>query len=81
VHGQLQAACDAGAALLHISDDLDELFALSDRLAVMHRGRLGASRPVRQWSRAEIGLAMAGAAVAGGSGASLTAPDEVVHAA
>jgi simple sugar transport system ATP-binding protein len=79
VHGQLQQACDEGAALLLISDDLDELFALSDCIAVMHRGRLGPARPAAQWTRAEIGLAMAGAAA--GSASSSTSPGEVAHAA
>ncbi|WP_066330611.1 ABC transporter ATP-binding protein [Azohydromonas lata] len=82
VHGQLQSACAAGAALLLISDDLDELFALSDRIAVMHGGRLGVARPVAEWTRADIGLAMAGAAAAGHAGSFFaTAADGVVHAA
>ena len=39
----LVAARDAGAAILLISEDLDELFALGDRLVVLFRGRLVAS--------------------------------------
>jgi simple sugar transport system ATP-binding protein len=35
-----------GVAILLISEDLDELFALSDRLAVMYHGRVvGVARP------------------------------------
>src|SRR5947209_20249699 len=36
----------AGTAILLVSEDLDELFALSDRLVVMHRGHIvGTFRP------------------------------------
>ncbi|MBX3605581.1 MAG: ABC transporter ATP-binding protein [Piscinibacter sp.] len=60
VHQQLLDACAAGAAVLLISEDLDEIFALADRIAVMHRGTLGAPRAVGDWTLAQIGLAMAG---------------------
>jgi simple sugar transport system ATP-binding protein len=60
VHQQLLNACAAGAALLLISEDLDEIFALADRIAVMHHGRLSAARPAADWSLGDIGLAMAG---------------------
>ena len=59
VHQQLLDACAQGSAVLLISEDLDEIFALADRIAVMHRGRLGAARPTAQWTLAQIGLAMA----------------------
>jgi general nucleoside transport system ATP-binding protein len=61
VHTQLRAAREAGAAVLLLSDDLDEILALADDLAVMHAGHLSACKPTEGWSRAEIGLAMAGA--------------------
>jgi energy-coupling factor transporter ATP-binding protein EcfA2 len=63
VQEQLISARDAGAAVLLISDDLDEVLALGDRVAVMHAGHLGTLRlPGRwQWTREAIGLAMAGA--------------------
>jgi simple sugar transport system ATP-binding protein len=60
VHQQLLDACAQGAALLLISEDLDEVFALADRIAVMHHGRLGDARPAAQWTLPAIGLAMAG---------------------
>jgi simple sugar transport system ATP-binding protein len=62
VQQQLIAARDAGAAVLLISDDLDEVLALGDRVAVMHAGRLGPPRPAEAWTREHIGLAMAGIA-------------------
>jgi simple sugar transport system ATP-binding protein len=60
VQAQLIAARDAGAAVLLISDDLDEVLTLGDRVAVIHAGRLGTARPATDWSREAIGLAMAG---------------------
>ncbi|WP_158818911.1 ABC transporter ATP-binding protein [Methylocapsa sp. S129] len=38
VHGQILAAADRGCAVLLISSELSEIFALSDRIAVMYRG-------------------------------------------
>ena len=60
VHQQLLAARDAGAAVLLISDDLDEVIALGDRIAVMHAGEMTAARANSDWSRDTLGLAMAG---------------------
>ena len=60
VQQQLIAARDAGAAVLLISDDLDEVLTLGDRVAVMHGGELGEARPAAAWTREAIGLAMAG---------------------
>lgn len=61
VQQQLIAARDAGAAVLVISDDLDEVIALGDRIAVMHSGKLTMALPPADWTRESIGLAMAGA--------------------
>lgn len=58
VHSRLLAARERGAAVLLISEDLDELFAIADRIAVMFHGELGDARA--DWTLAEIGLAMAG---------------------
>jgi simple sugar transport system ATP-binding protein len=60
VHQQLLDACAGGSAVLLISEDLDEIFALADRIAVIHHGRLTPARPVAQWTLTTIGLAMAG---------------------
>jgi simple sugar transport system ATP-binding protein len=40
IHDRLRAAAAAGAAVLVISADLDELFALCHRVAVLHRGAI-----------------------------------------
>ncbi|GLS16660.1 ABC transporter ATP-binding protein [Hydrogenophaga electricum] len=40
VHARLRAARDAGAAVLLISEDLDEVLRLADRVGVMARGRI-----------------------------------------
>ena len=69
VQAQLIAARDAGAAVLLISDDLDEVLTLGDRVAAMHGGHLSEVRNALDWSRAGIGLAMAGSAQGDSSGA------------
>jgi general nucleoside transport system ATP-binding protein len=61
VQSQLLAARDAGAAVLVISDDLDEVLTLGDRVAVMHAGQLSEACNADDWTREAIGLAMAGA--------------------
>lgn len=60
VHQRLLDASARGAAVLLVSDDLDEIVALSDRVAVMHAGRLTPARPGSEWTRADLGLAMTG---------------------
>jgi simple sugar transport system ATP-binding protein len=58
IHAQLLAARARGAAIVLISEDLDELFAIGDRIAVMFHGVLSDARD--DWTVPEIGLAMAG---------------------
>ncbi len=57
VHGRLRAARDAGAAVLVISEDLDEVLALADRIGVMNAGRIVAEFP-HPADRQAIGKAM-----------------------
>ncbi len=51
----------AGAAVLVISQDLDEIFETADRIAVLSRGELSEAFPARLIDRERIGLLMAGA--------------------
>jgi simple sugar transport system ATP-binding protein len=60
VHGRLVAARDAGAAVLLISEDLDEVMGLSDVIHVISGGRLSPAFPRGTMSQAELGLWMAG---------------------
>ena len=59
VQGQLLEARQRGAAILLISEDLDELMSLTDKMAVMSNGKLSAVFDSQQHSAAEIGLMMA----------------------
>jgi simple sugar transport system ATP-binding protein len=60
VHDRLLEARERGAAILLISEDLDELLALADRIAVIYRGRLGPALPTGQLTLRQLGLMMAG---------------------
>jgi ABC-type uncharacterized transport system ATPase subunit len=60
VHGQFLALRAAGGSVLLISEDLEEIFALSDRIAVMYRGRIIADLPVAEADVERVGLLMAG---------------------
>jgi ABC-type uncharacterized transport system ATPase subunit len=60
IRRQLMEARNLGAAVLLISEDLDELMTLSDRIAVMFEGRLTYEALVAQANPDVIGLRMAG---------------------
>lgn len=61
VHGRLLAARDRGAAVLLISEDLDEVLALSDTVHALSAGRLSPPFARGQLDAAELGLWMSGA--------------------
>jgi simple sugar transport system ATP-binding protein len=52
-----------GKAMLYISDDLDEIFLMSDSIAVLHRGQIVGQMPRQSARKSEIGLLMAGARI------------------
>ena len=51
----------SGSAVLVISQDLDEIFEVADRIAVISRGQLSEASPSSEMSAEKIGLLMAGA--------------------
>jgi general nucleoside transport system ATP-binding protein len=60
IHAQIMAARNRGAAVLLVSEDLDELLELSDRLVVMFEGRLVHETTPGAADLAVIGRFMAG---------------------
>ena len=61
IHKRIVHTRDAGAAVLLISSELDEIIALSDRVLVMYEGRIVAEFRRGQMTEAELGLKMGGA--------------------
>jgi simple sugar transport system ATP-binding protein len=60
IHDLLRQQRQRGAAILLISEDLDELLALADRIAVLYDGRVTGVTQAHTTDREEIGLLMAG---------------------
>jgi len=60
IRGELLRLRDAGCAILVLSEELDELFEISDRLVVMAQGRLSPAMPVAEASVERIGAWMSG---------------------
>ncbi len=60
VRSQLLAQRQAGVAILLISEDLDEILALADRIAVMYEGQIMDILPRAQATPEKLGLLMAG---------------------
>jgi simple sugar transport system ATP-binding protein len=67
VHKRLVAQRDGGAAVLIVSSELDEIYALADRIAVMYEGRIVAFCPPTIPEQ-ELGLLMAGSTGDGSNG-------------
>jgi ABC-type uncharacterized transport system ATPase subunit len=72
VHKRLIAQRDAGSAVLIVSSELDEIYALADRIAVMYEGRIVAFCPPTIPEQ-ELGLLMAGS---GGDGSGASGPGD-----
>jgi simple sugar transport system ATP-binding protein len=60
IHRQIVEARDSGAAVLLISAELDEIMALSDRIAVIYKGQILETLDAETATREQLGLLMAG---------------------
>jgi simple sugar transport system ATP-binding protein len=60
IHQQIINARDSGLAVLLVSADLNEVMSLSDRIVVMHEGRLRGELSAEQATPEKLGLLMAG---------------------
>jgi ABC-type uncharacterized transport system ATPase subunit len=60
IHRQIIDQRDAGAAVLLVSAELDEIMALSDRIAVLYKGEIIDTLAAKDASREQLGLLMAG---------------------
>jgi len=60
IHEALIEMRDTGAAVLIISEDLDELFALCDRIGAIYKGQVSPLKPIAHTNRDEIGNWMGG---------------------
>jgi simple sugar transport system ATP-binding protein len=68
VHSQIVAQRDRGLAVVIVSSELDEIYALSDRIAVMYEGKIVGFCPP-DTPEHELGLMMAGVGAGGADGA------------
>jgi simple sugar transport system ATP-binding protein len=62
IHRRLVALRDAGAAILLVSVELDEILALSDRILVLFGGRIAGELDAADADERRIGLLMSGGA-------------------
>ncbi|NIS82357.1 MAG: ATP-binding cassette domain-containing protein [Anaerolineales bacterium] len=60
IHNRILEKRDAGCAVLLVSPELDEVLQLSDRIAVMFRGKIVAIVPAKEATKEGVGLLMAG---------------------
>jgi len=67
IHERIVAARDDGTAVVLVSTELDEVLSVSDRIAVMYRGRIVAMVDPTEVTREEIGLLMAGSTTEAGA--------------
>ncbi|MBU0915969.1 ABC transporter ATP-binding protein [Aquabacterium parvum] len=79
IRGELLKLRDAGCAVLVVSEELDELFEVSDRLMVMAQGRLSPSIPAAEATVEQIGAWMSGLWDGGAGEASAAVPGLVTQ--
>jgi simple sugar transport system ATP-binding protein len=58
IHEKIQRLVSTGVAVLMISQDLDEVFLLSHRIAVISQGTLSTAKPIDEITPEDIGLLM-----------------------
>ena len=75
IHERLLEQRDAGASILLISEDLDEVRTLSDRIAVMYEGAIIGVVERNQATVEQIGLMMAGVAMSEAAGRAAATPN------
>lgn len=60
IHNSILRLKEEGCAVLLITSDLDELYALSDRIGVLYEGRIGMEKDAEQFGPLELGRYMGG---------------------
>jgi ABC-type uncharacterized transport system ATPase subunit len=60
IHGRILRKRDEGCAVLLVSSELDEIMGLSDRIAVMYRGKIVDILQADKATKEGVGLLMAG---------------------
>jgi len=60
VYRRLKEIANSGTAILLISEDIDEVMELADRIGAIYEGLLSDLRPRSQWSRQSLGASMTG---------------------
>jgi general nucleoside transport system ATP-binding protein len=77
IHSRIIQKRDEGTAVVVVSSELDEIMALSDRIAVMYKGQILDIVPALGVSREHLGLLMAGIKPAEGVAIAQPAQDQV----
>ena len=79
IHNEILALKATGCAILVVSEELDELFGICDRLHVIAKGHLSPSIPIAEATREQVGLWMSGLWEGGPAGAGAGVTAEVAH--
>ncbi len=79
IHNALRNLADMGSAILVISQDLDELMTISDRIAAICAGSLSAAAPTAEITVEQLGLMMAGVGNNSVDNAESSSPEARVH--
>ena len=80
IHEAIVALAAEGTAVVMISQDLDEIFLLADRIAVIAGGRLSEPIPIAEATIEQIGLLMGGVSAGADPAPAPSAAAEAAHA-